>query len=168
VKTGEELAAKFEKAARAKEFGGMLFNEAKLIHKLRGKANVPKLYFIGPENSIPDKPYNCMVMELLGPSLEDLFMKCRERFDLKTVLLIAIKLIQTLKQVHSEGIIHRDIKPTNFLLGRDETKDTINIIDFGLSKMYRSKDGDHIPYKDGKGMTGTARFASLATHNGVE
>ena len=65
MKTGEELAAKFEKAGRAKEFGGMLFNEAKLIHKLRGKANVPKLYFIGPENSIPEKPYNLMVMELL-------------------------------------------------------------------------------------------------------
>lgn len=167
-KTGEVLAAKFEEANREKEIGGMLCNEAKLIHKLRSKANVPKLFFIGPENSIPDHPYNLMVMELLGPSLEDLFLKCRERFDLKTVLLIAIKLIQIIKQVHGEGIIHRDVKPNNFLLGLEEQKDTIYIIDFGLSKMFRLKDGDHIPFKSGKGMTGTARFASLATHNGEE
>lgn len=51
----------------------MLFWESKLIHKLRGKTMVPGLYYIGTDNSIADQAYHVMVMDMLGPSLEDLF-----------------------------------------------------------------------------------------------
>jgi len=67
----------------------MLFWESKLIHKLRGKTCVPGLYYIGTDNSVPNQHFHVMVMDLLGPSLEDLFQSCKRSFDLKTVLLIA-------------------------------------------------------------------------------
>jgi len=76
-------------------------------------------------------------MDLLGPSLEDLFQTCRRSFDLKTVLLIAIQMTKRIEKVHEERIIHRDIKPDNFLIGgTEQTKDSVYIIDFGLAKCY--------------------------------
>jgi hypothetical protein len=78
----------------------MLFWESKLIHKLRGKTFVPFLHFVGDEKTEDGKMYHVMVMDLLGKSLEDLFQECRRKFDLKTVLHIAVQmvsLISTLK-----------------------------------------------------------------------
>jgi len=77
-------------------------------------------------------------------------------------------MIQRIKAVHEDRIIHRDIKPDNFLVGVTEaTSNTVYIIDFGLA-CFKSSDGEHIPFKDGKNLTGTARYASLATHMGKE
>ena len=52
--------------------------------------------------------------------------------------------------------------------GNDQTKNTVFIIDFGLAKCYKSSDGEHIPFWEGKNLTGTARYASLSTHLGYE
>ena len=52
--------------------------------------------------------------------------------------------------------------------GTESTKNTIYIIDFGLAKCYKSSDGEHIPFRDGKNLTGTARYASISTHIGYE
>jgi serine/threonine protein kinase len=110
-----------------------------------------------------------MVMDLLGASLETLFERCKHKFDLKTVCICATQMIKRIEKVHEEGIIHRDIKPDNFLIGgTDATSDFIYVIDFGLAKFYRGPNGEHIPYREGKNLTGTARYASLNTHLGKE
>ena len=78
-------------------------------------------------------------------------------------------MIKMIKVVHEERIIHRDIKPENLLIGNtDQTKNTIYVIDFGLSRVYKNTDDEHIEFKTGKKLTGTARYASLDTHKGFE
>ena len=130
---------------------------------------VPSLYYIGTDNSVKNQSFHVMVMDMLGPSLEDLFMTCKRKFDLKTCCLVAQHMIKRIEKVHDERIIHRDIKPDNFLIGgSDLTKDNIYIIDFGLAKCFKNSEGQHIPFIEGKNLTGTARYASLATHVGKE
>lgn len=107
-------------------------------------------------------------MDLLGPSLENLFSLCEKKFSLKTSVLLGLQMIDLIKYVHSKGILHRDVKPDNFLIGTKKKASRVFIIDFGLAKRYKTKQGQHIPYRDNKNLTGTARYASINTHLGIE
>jgi serine/threonine protein kinase len=108
-------------------------------------------------------------MELLGPSLEDLFNFCSRKFGLKTVLLLADQTVSRVEYIHSKNFIHRDIKPDNFLMGLAKKGNLVYIIDFGLAKKFRDpRTHQHIAYRENKNLTGTARYASINTHMGVE
>ncbi len=76
-------------------------------------------------------------------------------------------MISRIETLHEKNILHRDIKPQNFVIGLGEKQDLIYIIDFGLAKFY-IRNGKHIPYIDNKGMVGTARYVSIRTHEGIE
>jgi len=90
------------------------------------------------------------------------------KLGLKTTLMLASQMLTTIEYVHSRKFLHRDIKPDNFLIGTGKRVHKIFLIDFGLAKKYMQKDGNHIPYRDGKSLTGTARYASVNNHNGIE
>ena len=103
---------------------------------------------------------DCMVLELLGPNLEDLFELCGQKFSLKTTLMIGFQLLDRIESVHDRGLVYRDIKPENFLLGLKGSKESniIHLIDFGLATFFKDPyTNKHLPYKDLKTMTGTAR-----------
>lgn len=109
-----------------------------------------------------------MVMDLFEQSLEDIFNNYGKKFDTKTTLLLGYQMIERIEYIHNRNYIHRDIKPDNFVMGRGKKSNKLFIIDFGLAKKFVQKDGTHIPYKDNKSLTGTARYASLNTHLGIE
>lgn len=71
--------------------------------------------------------------------------------------------------MHTKGYLHRDLKPENILIGLEENASTLYLIDYGLAKKWRTgPTNEHIPIKEGKSLTGTARYASANTHLGVE
>lgn len=159
--SGEDVAIKLENT-KAKH--PQLEYEAKVYKALSGGVGIPFVRWYGTECD-----YNAMVIDLLGPSLEDLFNYCNRKFTYKTVLLLADQLICRIEYIHARCFIHRDIKPDNFLMGIGRRGLQVNVIDFGLAKKYRDpRTHLHIPYRENKNLTGTARYASINTHLGIE
>ncbi|KAK2425150.1 casein kinase protein [Trifolium repens] len=161
IQTNEEVAIKLE---NVKTKHPQLLYESKLYKVLQGGTGIPNVRWYGVEGE-----YNVLVMDLLGPSLEDLFSFCSRKLSLKTVLMLADQMINRVEYIHSKSFLHRDIKPDNFLMGLGRRANQVYAIDFGLAKKYRdTSTHQHIPYRENKNLTGTARYASMNTHLGIE
>lgn len=164
IQTGEPVAIKME---RVKTRYPQLAFEARFYRILNAggcAVGIPNILYYGVEGE-----FNVMVMDLLGPSLEDLFSFCGRKLSLKTVLMLAEQMIARIEYVHSKSVIHRDMKPDNFLMGTGKKGHHVYVVDFGLAKKYRDpRTHQHIPYKEGKSLTGTARYCSINTHLGIE
>lgn len=106
-----------------------------------------------------------MMMDLLGKSLEDLFVELEKQFTLRTTLQIGMQLIERIRFMHKKSFLHRDLKPDNILMGVGASSNIAYLVDMGLAKKF-VKEGKHIPFKEGKELTGTARYASIFTHQG--
>lgn len=137
----------------------------KLLHQnTLHVVGIPEIHYFGQEGD-----YHVMVLDLCGPCLEDLFNYCARKFSLKTILMLADQMLHRVEFVHSKLMLHRDIKPENFVMGVSDKGHHVYFIDFGLSKKYwDSRTNQHIPYKEGKPLTGTARYCSVNTHLGIE
>ncbi|WZZ52936.1 hypothetical protein YC2023_053043 [Brassica napus] len=147
IQTGEEVAVKLEPV---KTRHPQLQYESKIYMHLQGGsefAGVPHLKWFGVEGD-----YSCMVIDLLGPSLEDLFNYCIRKFTLKSVLMLADQLICRVEYMHSRGFLHRDIKPDNFLMGLGRKANQVILL---------------LHHEENKNLTGTARYASVNTHLGI-
>ncbi|XP_071702090.1 casein kinase 1-like protein 3 [Rutidosis leptorrhynchoides] len=187
VDTQEIVAVKMENTQTKHP---QLLYEAKLYNHLQGVAGVASIHWSGV-----DAQDNVLVLDLLGPSLEDLFVYCGRKFSLKTVLMLADQMLTRIELMHAKGFLHRDLKPDNFLMGLGRKANQyskqvqvllrwsnshsfvscilaaikVYVIDFGLAKRYRDPATScHIPYKANKNLTGTARYASCNTHLGIE
>jgi len=173
----QPVAVKFE--SRTAE-SPQLKDEYRSYKLLNGSVGVPNVYYYGTENS-----HNILVIDLLGPSLEDLFDVCGRQFSVKTVAMVAKQMINRIQTVHESSLVYRDIKPDNFLVGHiiNDNKQIIQshsktnphpatqiyIVDFGMAKYYRDPTTlQHIPYKEKRSLSGTARYMSIHTHLGHE
>jgi casein kinase 1 len=152
------------KLERLKAKAPQLIHEAEIYKRLQGsQAGIPKIFWTGAEGD-----YNVLVMEMLGPCLEDLLQECHGTFSVNTVLLVGEQMLSRLEYCHSKMFVHRDLKPENFAVGYGDKSFCVYIIDFGLAKKYKDSQGNHMAYEDGRELTGTARYASINTHLGIQ
>jgi len=163
TKTSNDVAIKLESISCKTP---QLEYEAKLYKVLSGGKGFPAMHWYGQEAGC-----NIMVLDLLGPSLQDLLTFVGRRFSLKTVVQLGQKVLNILEYLHSYSFIHRDLKPANLLVGHGEMNTEVHLVDLGLAKRYwSSKTGSHIPYrqKSSRGIIGSARYASVNAHHGIE
>ncbi|EGR34056.1 protein kinase domain protein, partial [Ichthyophthirius multifiliis] len=161
IETQETLAMKLEK--RQQNQSSMLVREIKVMQELKLEKGFPRLQFYSKEYD-----YNFIIMTYLGKNLDILLRKCGGVFSLQTVLNIADQSLSRFESLHSKNLLHRDIKPDNFVIGVKENYNVIHLIDFGLAKYYQNANKQHIKLTENKGMIGTARYASLNAHLGLE
>jgi serine/threonine protein kinase len=151
------------KLERHKTYNPQLEYEYKLYEKFAGIQGFSKIYWYGVEGD-----FNVLVMDMMGPSIHDLFVFCESKFTLKTITWIGLQMLTRIESMHKLNFIHRDIKPENFLIGNSKKIDRIYCIDFGLSKRFICpKTNEHCKYKKTK-FIGTPRYASLNAHKGYE
>ncbi|CAD8197878.1 unnamed protein product [Paramecium pentaurelia] len=160
--TKEIVATKFEKREnKSNGTASMLVREIKVLLELGGLEGFPQIQYYGR-----DENYNYCMITYLGHNLEYLLRRSKG-FSQLSCLKLSIQLIERLESLHNKNIIHRDLKPENMVIGYIDTH-IIYLIDFGLAKYFKESNGQHIPLSDKKGIIGTARYASIAAHQGFE
>ena len=143
-------------------------------NRLKGESMIYKRFAAKKLDCVPTvykyietSGFNLLIMQLLGNCLETIFNESGGKLNLSTVMKLGINITTNLEKIHSVGIIHRDIKPNNFMFGVGENANNLYIMDFGLSKKWYNK-STHIEYRTGRSLIGTARYASMNIHLGTE
>ena len=152
IRTDEKVAIKVEPISNNLK---LLKNESVIYQYLVGTTGIPNVKWFGK-----DTTNYYMVLNLLGDSLQTLINN-KKVFSLKLVLQVGLQIIFTLKSIHEKDLVHRDIKPDNFLLGN---KKQIYIIDFGFCKSVANITN----VKKTTGLIGSLTYASLNSHNYTE
>jgi casein kinase 1 len=161
MESKKEFAVKLENIDSSSR--SLLETEAYILKHLKA-FGLPEIILYGCNSE-----YNILIMELLGQSLENLFQSQNKSFSIKTACMLGIQMVDRIEYIHSRKIIHRDIKPDNFVMGKGSKSHIVYILDFGLSKKYWSSSHKcHIPFITGKRLTGTARYASINALSGYE
>jgi casein kinase I family protein HRR25 len=143
-----------------------LDHEVRVYQTLAGGVGIPSVHFYG---TAPSGLHEAMVIDLLSGSLEDLLVRHKVPFSIRNVLMMADQMISCLEWVHRHHLLHRDVKPDNFMLGLGAASSQIFVIDFGLSKRFEDpRTRAHVPFATGKNLTGTARYASINAMRGFE
>jgi serine/threonine protein kinase len=144
------------------EKSSVLQREVQIHTSINENPYFPILYEV-----IETKDMSFISMELLGPNLSSLKNKIPgNKFLMPCLVRIAIESLRTIQSIHSFGILHRDIKPGNLLV-RNSKSHPIILIDFGLSRPYKTEN-KMIPPRNRPGFVGTATYASLNAHLGKE
>jgi casein kinase I family protein HRR25 len=151
IRTKELVAIKMESISVETK---MLKRETQIYQYLGKATGIPQVKWFGSTEE-----YNYMVLPLFGDSLDS------KTFSLVDSFSIGQKIVRILSFIHEKGLIHRDVKPDNFVFNQDGTE--VYIIDFGLCKKYIDNNS-HIEMKTGKTIIGTPNFVSVNVHNGVE
>ena len=153
-------AIKFENKNKGQN---LLENEAYIMSYLNGP-RIPAVKSFGYSGD-----HNVLIMELMGKSLEDLFENLpNKKMSIRCVCNLGYQMIDIMEYIHNKHIIHRDIKPDNFVMGKGAKSKYLFLLDFGLSKKYRSSTTlKHYPLIKRKKLTGTARYASINALNGM-
>ena len=142
----------------------ILESEAYILFNLKG-FGIPNVISFGKSGK-----YNILVEELLGPSLGEILKlkRIKNGFPIKEICMIALQGLDRLEYIHSKNIVHRDIKPHNFLIGRKDEK-IIYLIDFGFAKKYRSsRTGKFIKFTKLGRLFGSLAFTSQSRRDDLE
>lgn len=160
--TGEEVAIKVEKWDNKKM---VLKLEVIALKKLQACAHVVRYVHSGRHED-----FNYLVMERLGENIAELRKRTpKGAFSLCTTTKLAVQMVDAIEGVHNLGYIHRDIKPSNFVVGREFPKSNrVYLIDFGLARKFRLPSGEIRPPRKSAGFRGTARYASINSHQSKE
>ncbi|KAG2722855.1 hypothetical protein I3843_02G124200 [Carya illinoinensis] len=159
-----EVALKFEhRSSKGCNYGPPY--EWQVYTTLGGSHGVPRVHYKGRQGD-----YYIMVMDMLGPSLWDVWNNNSHTMSVEMVACIAIEAISILEKMHSRGYVHGDVKPENFLLGPPGTPDEkkLFLVDLGLATRWRdSGTGMHVEYDQRPDVfRGTVRYASVHAHLG--
>jgi len=183
VRTNEYVAIKVESILDGKQ---LLKNEARIYKYLHNCKGIPIIKWYGVRNQ-----HNFMILNLLGNTLESFkLLQPTKSFTLAVTLNIGYKILELLELIHNKGIIHRDIKPDNFLFSLESTPEStlestpestpesslestiesskLNLIDFGFCKTYLTPENKHIEPKQHTSLIGTPNYASINSHNFIE